>query len=82
VARGDDVPHAYKVLHHKLVEGFRGVGHVNLPWPISEISLQMGSLSDCRVGVGGYTVYLLCNICHGCCVIKVETWGGRLCGKS
>lgn len=44
---GDEIPHAYEVLHHELVESLRWVGHINLPWPISKISLRAGSFS-CR----------------------------------
>ena len=51
--RGEEVPHAYKVLHHELVEGLRRVGHINLPWSIPEIGLRARGISDCHYGAGG-----------------------------
>jgi len=36
---GDATPLTHEILHHELVEGLRRVGHINLPWSISEIGL-------------------------------------------
>ena len=33
------VPHANEVLHHELVQSFRGVGHVDLSLTVSEVCL-------------------------------------------
>lgn len=56
--RGDEIPHAYKVLHHELVEGLRWVGHINLPRSVPKISLRVRSFSDRYRGVSGHVPFL------------------------
>ena len=65
-----DVPHAYEVLHHELVEGLGRVGHVNFSWSVSEIGLQVGVLVIVTGALAD--THLLRDVCDRGRVIKVE----------
>ena len=42
------IPHAYKVLHHEFVQCLGRVGHVYLPFAVSEVGLDMYEIEQGR----------------------------------
>ena len=68
-------PHAYEVLHHEFMQCLGRVGHVNLPFAVSEVGLDMYEIEQERRATW---TDLFHDISEGRSVVEVKAATERL----